>query len=156
VGGPDCSVGSVVIVFVKPGRECVPACWLGRVEPFERRSFTHGAVEAFDLPVGLRPVGVGLLRFDAQIVARVAPGVGFVGGTVIGEDTFDGDAAGSEPRRGSTQHADRGDRCFGVVNRGVGDAGVVVDAERRDWDSEATRHTTTVAALTAHPHQFRR
>lgn len=57
----------------------------------------EGAVEAFDLAVGLRPVGAGAFGVDAELGAGVAPGEGPVGRAVVGEDTFDGDAAGGEP-----------------------------------------------------------
>jgi hypothetical protein len=84
-------------------------------------------VEAFDFPVGLRASGPGELRFDAEVVADVTPGVGAVGGAVVGQDALDGDAVSSEPGHGSLQDADRGFGFLVVVDLGVGDSGVIVD-----------------------------
>ena len=62
------------------------------IGPFER----EGAVETFDLAVGLGPVGAG------ELVNDVAEGSGEghrpVAGSVIGYDTLDGDAVGGVKR----------------------------------------------------------
>ena len=63
------------------------------IGPFER----EGAVETFDLAVGLGPVGAG------ELVNDVAEGSGEghrpVAGSVIGYDTLDGDAVGGVKTR---------------------------------------------------------
>src|SRR5690606_24870399 len=87
----------------------------------------EGAVEALDLAVGLRSVGAGLLRPDAELGAGVPPGVGLVGRSVVRQDALDGDAAVGEPGHRPAQDADRGLGPLVVVDLGVGDAGVVVD-----------------------------
>jgi len=84
-------------------------------------------VEAFDLPVGLWPVGAGLLRFDPELGAGVSPEAGLVGGAVVGEDAFNGDPAVGEPRDCPQDNADSGDGGLVVVDLGIGDAGMVVD-----------------------------
>lgn len=48
------------------------------------------------------------------------PGVGFVGGAVVGEHAFDADAAVGEPGHCSTQHAGCGGGGLIVVDLGVG------------------------------------
>jgi len=50
-----------------------------------------------------------------------------VGGAAVGQDAFDGHAAGGEPGDSPVQDCGRGDRGFVGVDFGVGDAGVVVD-----------------------------
>lgn len=76
-------------------------------------------MEALDLPVGLRPVGAGLLGLDAVLGAGVTPKVRRVGRPVVGEDPLDGDAAFGEPRHGPLQDTDRGGSGFVVVDLGV-------------------------------------
>ncbi len=84
-------------------------------------------MEALDLPVGLWPVGPGLLRLDAQLFAGVAPQVRLVAAAVVGQDPLDGDTAVGEPGDRILEDVGRG--LFGLVFAGldVGDAGVVVD-----------------------------
>jgi len=84
-------------------------------------------VEPLHLPVRLRPVGAGLLRCDPESLAGVSPGVGLVGGAVVGEHPLDCDTALGEPGNSSLQDADRGDRLLVGVDLCVGDAGVVID-----------------------------
>jgi hypothetical protein len=87
----------------------------------------QGAVEAFDLPVRLRPVGPGLLRCDAEVGAGVAPQVRLVAAAVVGQHALDGDAAVGKPGHGVLEDLGRGFLGFVVVGLDVGDAGVVVD-----------------------------
>lgn len=51
----------------------------------------------------------------------------FVGGTVVGEHSLDGDAASVEPAHCTSQHADSGLGFLVIVDLGVGDSGVIVD-----------------------------
>src|SRR5688572_28437243 len=84
-------------------------------------------MEAFDLAVGLRPVGPGALGLDTQLGAGVAPGVGAVGRAVVGQHPLHGDAAGGEPGHRPAQHADGGGSGLVVVDLGLGDPAVVVE-----------------------------
>lgn len=84
-------------------------------------------MEAFDLAVGLGPVGAGLSWGDAELFAGIAPGVGFLGRAVVGEDPLDPDAAGLEPGHCPAENPDRGDGFLVVMDLGVGDPGVVID-----------------------------
>ena len=84
-------------------------------------------MESFDFAVGLWPVGAGLLRRDPEVCAGIAPRVQLVGGAVVREDTFDGDAAVGEPGHCSTEDTDRGFGSLVGADLGVGEAGVVVD-----------------------------
>lgn len=54
-------------------------------------------VGAFGLGVALGPVGAGLLHLNAELVADLVAVVGPVGRAVVGQDAFDGDAAGCKP-----------------------------------------------------------
>lgn len=54
----------------------------------------QGGVGAFDLGVGLGPVGAGLLHLDAELVADLVAVVGPLGRAVVGQDAFVGDAEG--------------------------------------------------------------
>jgi hypothetical protein len=117
-----CGVGSVVIVEVEPGGEGFAAGVFGAVEASQSPAVGQGAVEAFDLAVGLGPVGPGLLRLDAEFGAGVAPGAGFVGWSVVAQHAFDGDAAGGEPSGGIAQDFDGGRGLLVIVDLGVGDA----------------------------------
>lgn len=84
-------------------------------------------MEAFDLPVGLRPVGARFPDFDSELGAGIAPEVGFVGGAVIGKDSFDHDAASRKPGHCPSKNVDRGGSGFVTVDLGIGDPGMVVD-----------------------------
>ena len=75
----DSGVGSVVVVPVEPVGEGFLPLGLGGVGPGVGPFLEEGAVEAFDLAVGLRPPGPGPAWVDAQIAAEVAPGVLGVG-----------------------------------------------------------------------------
>jgi len=70
---------------------------------------------------------MGFLWLDVRLGASISPGMGFVGRAVIGENPFDGDAAGSEPRDCPAQHSDRCRDRFVVVGLGMGNPGAVVD-----------------------------
>ena len=101
----DGGVGSVVIVEVEPAGRAVAGGFV-TVEPGVGPAVGQGAVEAFDLAVGLGSVGPGPFVGDAEVGAGVAPGVGAVGGAVVGQHAFDGDAVFGEPGDGAVQDAD--------------------------------------------------
>jgi hypothetical protein len=68
-------VGSVVIVVVQPGLEGLAAGGFAVVEAGVGPAVGQGAVEAFDLAVGLWPVGPGAFVDDAEFGACLGPGV---------------------------------------------------------------------------------
>jgi hypothetical protein len=105
-------VGSVVIVEVQPRRQRISPGGLGVVEAGVGPAIGERAEEAFDLAVGLRPVGAGALVRDAQRGAGIAPGVGLVGRAVVGQDAFDGDPAFGEPGDRALEDGDGGDRLL--------------------------------------------
>ncbi|RLK09719.1 DNA-binding SARP family transcriptional activator [Micromonospora sp. M71_S20] len=92
----------------------------GWVLPAEGPPVGQGSVEAFDLAVGLGPVGAGLLGGDAEFGAGIAPGVGLVGGAVVGQHPLDDHTAGSEPGDRAAQCADGGGGFLVVADLGVG------------------------------------
>lgn len=47
-------------------------------------------VEPFDLAIRLGPVGPGPFGCDAQVRACIPPGVGAIGGAVVGDRPLDG------------------------------------------------------------------
>jgi len=57
----------------------------------------QGTVEALDLAVGLGSVGAGALGLDTQLPAGGFPGLGAVGGAVVGRDSLYRDSSGAEP-----------------------------------------------------------
>jgi hypothetical protein len=69
----DRGVGPVVVVLVDPSWQCFPAGVLRWVEALEGPAVGQGAVEPFDLAVGLGPVGPGPFVGDAELEAGVAP-----------------------------------------------------------------------------------
>jgi hypothetical protein len=89
----------------------------------------QGAVEAFDLAVGLRPVGAGAFAGGAEVGQRLVPGAAVaVGEGVVGQDPLDAvDAVGLEPGRGPAQEGGAGGGLLVGVDLAVGQAGVVVD-----------------------------
>src|SRR5699024_8626532 len=119
--------GAVVIVEVQPpGQGCV-ALRGGRVELGIGPAVAHRAVEAFELAVGLGPVGSGSLVLDAQVSACISPSPGAVARAIVGENPLDHDASFSEPLRGPAQDPDR---CRGLLvstDLRIGDPGVVID-----------------------------
>ena len=72
----------MVIVFVDPGWGGLAARCFGVVEPFERPPVGEGAVEAFDLAVGLGPVGPSAFVGDVQLSAGVGPQVALAAAAV--------------------------------------------------------------------------
>jgi hypothetical protein len=84
-------------------------------------------VEAFDLAVGLGPVGTGALVGDAEFGARVGPVVGAVRATVVGQDPAHAHPTIGEPRDGVAQHGRGGLLGLVVMGFHVGHAGVVVE-----------------------------
>lgn len=89
-------------------------------------------MEAFDFPVRLRPVGAGLFDLDAQFGAGITPKMRFVGRAVVGEDPFDGDAAGGEPGHRSRR---LGPRLQATIRRpGLTElVTVCASGENTDW-----------------------
>jgi hypothetical protein len=70
----------------------------------------QGAVEAFDLAVGLRPVGAGVLAGRGEVFQGPPPGVAFaVGPCVVRQDVFRTvDAEGGEEGRGPAREGGAG------------------------------------------------
>ena len=98
-------MGPVVVVLVQPSCQRGSSGVLGGVELLVGPAVGHGAVEAFDLAVGLGSPGSGPLVCDAEVGAGVAPQVETVGRAVVGQHALDGDAAFGEPGDGSVQDA---------------------------------------------------
>lgn len=65
-------------------------------------------MEALDLAVGLGSVRAGALGLNAQLPADGLPGLGSVGGTVVGQDSLYPDSSGAEPCHRALEHADGG------------------------------------------------
>lgn len=116
-----------MVVVVKPAVELTAALGLGGVAAGVGPAVGQGAVEAFDLPVGLRPIGPGALVPDAELVAGVSPQVRAVRAAVVGQDPLNGHPACVEPLDGPNEDRGGGEGGFVVVDLGVGDAGMVVD-----------------------------
>ena len=68
-GLSDRRVGPVVVVMVDPCWQSRESGGFGAVELLEGPALGQGPVEAFDLAVGLWPVGAGLLGRDVEIAA---------------------------------------------------------------------------------------
>ena len=64
-----------MVVVVKSAVELTAALGLGGVAAGVGPAVGQGAVEAFDLPVGLEPARAGPLVLDVQLGARVTPQV---------------------------------------------------------------------------------
>lgn len=77
------------------------------------RFFGEGAIEAFDFPVGLRPVGSGPHVFDFSQGGR--EGAGSLAGAVVGHHDGDGDAGLGEELFGA--HPEHGCGFFFLVVR---------------------------------------
>jgi hypothetical protein len=116
---PDGRVGPVVVVLVDPcwqSRE--PGC-LGVVELLKRLPLGQGAVEPFDLSVGLGAVGP--LRCDAEVGTGLASQVRPIAAAVVGEHAVDGDAALGEPGHRMAQDLGGGLLGFVIMGLDVGD-----------------------------------
>jgi hypothetical protein len=100
----------------------VTNCWTGE-DPF----LGEGAVEAFELAVGLRPVRTRVFGADAQLDADITPAFAAVAGAVVGQHSHRSYPACGEPSDRVTQHAGRGGRGLVVVNLRVGDPAVIVE-----------------------------
>lgn len=87
----------------------------------------QGAIQPFDSAVGLRTVGPGLLVGDPGGCQGVAPGMGLVAGTVVGEDAFNGDPARGEEGLGPLPEPGGGFLLLVGEDLAAGEAGVVVD-----------------------------
>ena len=116
-----------VIVGVEPGGVGVAAFLFGAVGLCVGPFVEQGAVEAFDLPVGLGSVGPGALVGDPGPGQRVAPGVGLVAGAVVGQHPLDGDPGGLEEGLGAGPEGGGGLLALVGQDLAVGQAGVVVD-----------------------------
>ena len=125
----ECGVASVVVVGVEEvwqGCASFGVAGVGaEVGPFVEQ----GAVEAFDLAVGLRPVGAGEFAGRAEFGQGLAPGDALaVGPGVVGQHALDpGDAEGGEEGRCPAQEVCAGGGLLVGVDLAVGEAGVVVD-----------------------------
>jgi len=86
----------------------------------------QGAVEAFDLAVGLGSIGPCAFGSDTELEAGCCPAAAAVAGTVVRQHSFDAHAAGGEPVDRMTQDGDGGGRGLVVVDLGVGQPGVVI------------------------------
>lgn len=84
-------------------------------------------MEPFDLPVGLGPVGQGEARFDVERGAGLAPGVGTVGRSVVGQDSLHGDTVFGEPGHRAVLDTYCGVGFLVGTDFGVRDTGVVID-----------------------------
>lgn len=98
--GSDRGVDPVVIVEVDPAGKGISAFGLTGVEPGVGPSVGQGAVETFDLPVGLRSIRSGPFGSDAQLGAGLAPRGGSVCRAVVRQHPFHRDATVGEPRDG--------------------------------------------------------
>ena len=99
----ECGVAAVVIVGVQPSRELVAAFAVAGVEVGVGPLVGQGAVEAFDLTVGLGSVGAGSAMLD--LTECVSERVRSVAGTVVGQHVFDRDAVLGEPCVARSQNA---------------------------------------------------
>ena len=70
---PASRVGTMVVVVVEPSFEFASAFGFGGVAACVGPAVGQGAVEAFDLAVGLRPIWPGALVLDPELGAGVAP-----------------------------------------------------------------------------------
>jgi hypothetical protein len=77
--------------------------------PTECLPVGEGAVEGFDLVVGVWQVGAGLLRGDAEFLTGVALSMGLVRGAVVGEYPLYGDTMLGVPGQRPFEDTDGGD-----------------------------------------------
>ncbi len=105
-----------MVVLVEPVWEGVAPLGLAGVVPGVGPPVGQGAVESFDLAIGLRPVGPCVFRGDAQVVAGVAPEPGTVGRAVVRQDPGHGDPAIGEPRSRPREHSSRGSGGLVIVD----------------------------------------
>jgi hypothetical protein len=112
-------------VVVEPGWQGGPAGLFAGVEPLVGPFVEQGSVESLRLAVGLGPVGPGPSVGDGR-AEGVGEGVRAVAGSVVGEDLFDGDAAGGEEGVGAAPERGRGLLLLVGQALGVGQPGVVV------------------------------
>src|SRR5450759_878263 len=98
---------------------------LGSVDADVGPFVEQGAVEAFDLAVGLGSVGPSEGVGDA--VEALMKDVASIAGTVVGPDPFDTDAVLCEPCLGSGPETGGGDAELVGVDLGVRGAAVTID-----------------------------
>jgi hypothetical protein len=92
-------VGAVVIVEMEPPLERLGALCVGAVDPDVGPLFEEGAVEALNLPVGLRSAGSGeRVGGSGECLSE---GIASIARAVVGQDPFDADAVVGEPAVGS-------------------------------------------------------
>ena len=120
-------MAAVMIVEMQPAGKRGGAGRLAAVDADVGPLLEEGAVEAFDLAVGMRPVGAGAAMADAGGQAGASEVGAAVARTVVGEHDPDADAALGEPAARALPERDRGDRALVGQNLAVGDTGVVVD-----------------------------
>ncbi len=87
----------------------------------------EGAIEPFDLAVGLRPVGAGPFVDDAGTECS-SEFLGAIAGSVIGQDACDGDPMVGEEGPSAGPEPGRGVLAFICEDLGIGEPGVVVDS----------------------------
>jgi hypothetical protein len=78
-------------------------------------------VVSLDLAVGLWPVGPRELRCCSEVFERVAPELGLVAGSVVGDDALGGDTELIEVGVGLSLEADSGEGLFVRMDLGVND-----------------------------------
>ncbi|NYI03534.1 hypothetical protein FHU37_000477 [Allostreptomyces psammosilenae] len=117
----------MVVVGVEEGGQGVGALLVAGVGLEVGPFLGQGAVEAFDLAVGLGVVGAGAFVGDAAGGQDVAPAGGGVAGSVVGQDAFDGDSVSVEERAGADPEQGGGGGGLVGQDLAVGEAGVVVD-----------------------------
>ena len=122
-------MAAVVVVGVQKICRGFGPFLVGGVGPQVGPLVEQGAVEAFDLAVGLRPAGAGQLAGRAEVGQGLAPGEALaVGPGVVGQDALDAvDARRSEEGRGTAEEGGAGGGLLVRLDLAVGQAGVVVD-----------------------------
>ena len=97
----------------------------GGVRPFSERSLN----ETLSLAVSLRRIGFGAQMFDAKLLARVTPEMGFVAAAVVCHDACDGDAEARVIGNGCLEECDGTSFPFAFFDGAERDAGVIVDSD---------------------------
>lgn len=116
-----------MVVAMQPNGERIAAFLFTDVGPGVGPFVEEGAVEAFDLPVGLWTVGAGAFVGDPCIGQCVGSSARAVAGAVVGQDALDGDPGLAEEvlRPGP----ERGGGLFLLIGEdlAVGQAGIVLN-----------------------------
>src|SRR4051794_41279115 len=118
-----------MVVVVEPSVKGCGAFGAVAVERAVGPAGEHGADETLGLAVGLWAVGAGAQVADPVGAAGDGVHRGAVGGAVVGDQAFDGDAVALVERDGAAQKADRGGGFLVGEDFDVGQAGAVVDGD---------------------------